>query len=169
MFSVDCRERLNQPLPLTYSGNCIGGVFVKSDRNELTGENGIGIAAEVIGKGIVNADTEVWTIMEKGFRSYGSIPPGQLVTIGGSPNFGIYETDFGWGKPKKNELSLTDSGGAIYFNNHPSEQGAVEILLVRDAIQMEAFASTFTKTLSLDLCNSKPEAILSGANLPSKL
>ncbi|PIA39784.1 hypothetical protein AQUCO_02600328v1 [Aquilegia coerulea] len=148
MFPVDCRARLNPPLPLTYSGTCVGGVFVKSDRNALIGENGIAIAAEVIGKGIIDADTEVWTVMEKGFRSYASIPPGQLLTIAGSPNFGIYETDFGWGKPKKSEASLTDSRGAIFFNNHPGEEGAVEILLVRDAIEMEAFASAFTNTLS---------------------
>ncbi|PIA39785.1 hypothetical protein AQUCO_02600329v1 [Aquilegia coerulea] len=149
MFSVDCRARLDPPLPTAYWGNCIGGVVVKSDRKQLLGENGIAIATKAIGKGIMNADTEVWSLMEKGFSYYTSIPPGQFDTVSGSNKFGIYEIDFGWGNPKKNEANLTDFGGAIYLTDSPNEEGAVEIALVRHAVEMDEFASIFAKTLKV--------------------
>ncbi|KAL5731655.1 hypothetical protein ACHQM5_004362 [Ranunculus cassubicifolius] len=147
LISADCRGRLDPPLPLTYFGNCIGGFFVKCDTSELIGENGIAIAAELIGKSIVNLDDELWGIMQKGLSFYKTMPWGKVVAVSGSHKFAPYETDFGWGKVKKKEVSSIDAGGAISLTDGPNGNGSVEISLVRDATDMEAFASLFTNTL----------------------
>ncbi|KAF9588952.1 hypothetical protein IFM89_017631 [Coptis chinensis] len=147
LFSIDCRPRLDPPLPMTYFGNCVGGCIANGDRNELIGENGMVVAAELIANAIKNVDTELWSRMEKGSSYYKSLPPGRFVSVGWSPKFGTYETDFGWGRPKKTEMNVSD-GGAIALNSCRDEEGAIEVSLVRDAVEMDAFASLFENTVS---------------------
>ncbi|KAF9588953.1 hypothetical protein IFM89_017632 [Coptis chinensis] len=101
LFSADCRACLDPPLPVTYFGNCNGGFVVEGDRNELIGVNGIAIAAEMIGKAIMNLDTELWSVMGKGVSYYQRIPMAKLAIVSWSPKFAVYETDFGWGNPRR--------------------------------------------------------------------
>ncbi|GFY86965.1 hypothetical protein Acr_05g0006040 [Actinidia rufa] len=109
-ISVDCRGRLKPPIPPNYFGNCITSLIVDADSDELTGENGVAIAAKAIGEAIQGLKDGVLERNGDLISRYTTIPPGRLFNIVGSPRFEFYKTDFGWGRPQlqliKLELSL---------------------------------------------------------------
>ncbi|WRX14222.1 hypothetical protein QQP08_006709 [Theobroma cacao] len=72
---------------------------------------------------------------------------GHLVTISGSPKLRAYETDFGWGKPKKTEVVQIDVSGAIYLGDSRDEEGGIEIGLALNKDEMEAFHGFFEQGL----------------------
>ncbi|KAI8031437.1 Phenolic glucoside malonyltransferase 1 [Camellia lanceoleosa] len=47
-FSVDCRARLEPPIPSTYFGSCITSHLVDADSNDLIGEDGVATAVKAI-------------------------------------------------------------------------------------------------------------------------
>ncbi|KAF9588954.1 hypothetical protein IFM89_017633 [Coptis chinensis] len=143
-FPIDCRARLDPPLPVTYFGNAVGTLVVNSDMNELIEENGMAIAAELIGKAIMNIDTEIWSTMAEGVSYCHSFPGEQLTYVSSSPKFAKNETDFGWGNKVK---KIQTAGGSICLYDGPNEKGSVEIDLVRDAFEMNAFAALFTSSI----------------------
>ncbi|KAF9589198.1 hypothetical protein IFM89_019707 [Coptis chinensis] len=105
LFAMDCRSRLDPPLPKTYFGNCIWGGFVSAKQSDLVGLDGIAIAAELIGaviKKMDNAD-EIMNMEKMDSYDFPTIAD-HLLSVAGSPKLGAYETDFGWGIPKKAEV-----------------------------------------------------------------
>ncbi|KAM1358134.1 hypothetical protein ACFX13_046009 [Malus domestica] len=75
-FSVDCRSRLTPPLPANYFGNCVTGCLAPAERKGLLGEDGWVVA----------------TSSGAGHR--------RLLTTAGSHRYDMYDTDFGWGRPR---------------------------------------------------------------------
>lgn len=67
------------------------------------------------------------------------------IAVAGSPRFEVYSTDFGWGKPKKVEMTSIDRTGAICASESKNGNGGVEIGLVLKMQKMEAFASFFAE------------------------
>jgi len=73
---------------------------------------------------------------------------GRVLIVGGSPSFSDYQTDFGWGRPKKFE-----------FINHPifisladcrDDEGALEVgVVLRTRASMDTFSSIFEQALNL--------------------
>ncbi|KAE9455735.1 hypothetical protein C3L33_12366, partial [Rhododendron williamsianum] len=124
-ISVDCRARLEPPIPSTYFGNCITGCVIGVDTNKLMQEDGVAIAA----RAIVEAK-------EGGF----------LVSVASSPRFEVYKIDFGWGIPKKVEM-LIENSGALSLSDSRDGNGGVEIGVVLMKNETEAFASMFTSGL----------------------
>ncbi|KAK9120208.1 hypothetical protein Scep_018301 [Stephania cephalantha] len=153
-FSVDCRDRLDPPIPKFYFGNCLLVHVVKANKSDLIGENGIFGAAEIIGTKVqkINeqssilegAETfvkEMYTLFESGAR---------VLSVAGSPKFKVYETDFGWGRPKKVEVvSIEDSGAMSLFDSRDDENGGVEVAVVLSKLEMDAFASLFEDTVKI--------------------
>lgn len=74
---------------------------------------------------------------------------GHLVTVAGSPRLGVYETDFGWGRPKKSEVVQIDVSGAISLAECGDEDGAIEVGLALSRENMDNFNAIFQHDLNL--------------------
>ncbi|KAF5205833.1 hypothetical protein FRX31_004580 [Thalictrum thalictroides] len=72
------------------------------------------------------------------------LPQDRFTSISSSPKFGVYETDYGWGKPKKVEFIGEDS---ITISDCPNVEGGFEIGFTRNKIEMDAFDSLFANSL----------------------
>ncbi|XP_050380897.1 phenolic glucoside malonyltransferase 2-like [Argentina anserina] len=148
VFSVDCRSRLDPPIPATYFGNCVVGCLVVAKTKGLLGEDGLVVALSAISetlrnlvkKGLLN-EAESWVSRLSSLRS------GRLVGIAGSHQFGMYEISFGWGSPSKVEFVSIDRTGAISMTDSKNGGGGVDVGLVLKKQYMDAFASLFVKGL----------------------
>ncbi|KAL5719401.1 hypothetical protein ACHQM5_012182 [Ranunculus cassubicifolius] len=148
-FLVDFRLKVDPPLPVTYFGNCLIPVLVESKRIDLVGEDGVLIAAELIGNAIQKMEDGDGILENIGnfLLTEFTFIPDQTLTVAGSTKFGIYQTDFGWGTPKKSEVISISGTGAISLTECSTEAGGVEIGLVRKTREVEAFTSLFANTI----------------------
>ncbi|XP_057492644.1 phenolic glucoside malonyltransferase 1-like [Actinidia eriantha] len=146
-ISVDCRGRLKPPAPPNYFGNCITSVIVDADSDDLTGEDGVAIAAMAIGKAIEGLKGGVLEGKGDMISKYIAIPPDRLFSIAGSPRFELYKTDFGWGRPRKVETTSIAKTGAFSLSDSRDGNSWVEIGIVLSKHESEAFVSVFTSGL----------------------
>ncbi|KAL6136635.1 hypothetical protein ACLB2K_061930 [Fragaria x ananassa] len=144
IFAVDSRSRLDPPIPATYFGNCIVGRVAVAETKGLLSEDGLVVA--------VNAITEALRSLEKGvldgaedwvskfvdFSLYD-----RIYSIAGSHRLEVYDTDFGWGRPKRVEVISIDRTGAISLLDSKNGGGGVEVSLVLKKHYMEAFDALF--------------------------
>ncbi|KAK9266157.1 hypothetical protein L1049_003424 [Liquidambar formosana] len=148
---ANCRALLVPPIPSTYLGNCLARCFATTKSTQLIGEDGFLIAAGVIGKAIrerVRNEEGVLKGAEKWISDYEALKRERVVGIAGSPKFAIYDIDFGWGKPKKNEVISIDITGLMSLNECRDAVGDLEVGLSFPRIKMEAFAAIFSNGLS---------------------
>ncbi|GFZ19232.1 hypothetical protein Acr_27g0009710 [Actinidia rufa] len=146
-INVDCRGRLEPSVPPTYFGNCITGCKTDVDSDELTGEDGVAIAAKVIGEAIEGLKDGVLKEKTDLISRSISIPPGRLLSIAGSPRFDFYKTDFGWGRPKKVETTSIDKTGAFSLSDSRDGSRGIEIGIALKKYESEAFESLFASGL----------------------
>ncbi|KAI9086704.1 hypothetical protein K1719_031298 [Acacia pycnantha] len=103
-FAADCRNRLEHPVENNYFGNCITRCHATLKRKEVKGEEGFLKAVKVIEKAIEDMKKEPLNDAEKWKENYwNKFALGSAVLATGSSNFTFYETDFGFGRPKKVE------------------------------------------------------------------
>ncbi|TKY65081.1 Phenolic glucoside malonyltransferase 2 [Spatholobus suberectus] len=147
-FSVDCRGRLEPPLPATYFGNCVGGRLATAETRELLGEDGLTVAVEALSDALETlkdgalSGAENWsTWLLEGFND-----DVRVIGVAGSPRFEVYSNDFGWGRPKKVEMVSIDRTAAFCFSDSRNDD-RVEICFVSKKEAMEAFASLFVNGL----------------------
>ncbi|KAF2319450.1 hypothetical protein GH714_015932 [Hevea brasiliensis] len=96
--------RLDYPVSATYFGNCVGFGRSTAIRGELKGEDGIIVAANVIGNKIKKLDKEILCGAERWILDWEVLFGSEVhIMVSGSPKLNLYETDFGWGRPKKIE------------------------------------------------------------------
>ncbi|KAK8575143.1 hypothetical protein V6N13_033625 [Hibiscus sabdariffa] len=121
-FTIDCRPLLNPPVPENYFGNCntIKGELAKA--RDFLDEDGF-----VLG-------------VQKGGYAEKSL---QLFTVAGSPGFGVYGSDFGWGKPLKVVIVSVDKNEAVSLAESIDGSRGVEIGLALQKHEMEIFSSLF--------------------------
>lgn len=144
-LNVECRSRLEPPLPATYFGNCVGTRLAIVETKALLGEDVLIVAVEVLSQALETLKDGVLS----GAQDWSSwlldgVVIGDVKTIGaaGSPKFEIYSRDFGWGKPMKVEMGSIDRTGAFCISDSKNGDG-VEIGFVSKKNAMEAFASLF--------------------------
>ncbi|CAJ2665801.1 unnamed protein product [Trifolium pratense] len=149
VFSVDCRPRLDPPINENYFGNCIVSQLVVGQTEELLKKDYEFISAL---KGIINAlnfekgvlhEVEIWMLKIQSIMS----ETNRLFSIAGSPRFEVYSFDFGWGKPKKVDVTSIDKTGAFSLSESKNNDGGVEIGLALNKQQMEEFAQLFVQGL----------------------
>uniref|UniRef100_A0A803RB97 Uncharacterized protein n=1 Tax=Cannabis sativa TaxID=3483 RepID=A0A803RB97_CANSA len=154
-FAVDARSRFEPPLPGTYLGNCVVGKFAEAYAKDLAGEDGLFLAVKAISDAIRSYETAKETILyglenlvpvflkshEEGKSSHD-----ELYTIASSPKFEPYNTDFGWGRPKKSDVVSIDKTGAISLSDTRNGDG-IEVGLVLKKHDMESFAFLFQQGL----------------------
>ena len=146
-ISVDARHRMEARIPETYFGNCIGARTPVAERNELLGEDGVVVAVNAICEAITSLDDGVLSGSENWLPLVFAIKTERVVGIAGSPRFELYNTDFGWGRPRKVEMISIDRSGAICLSDSRDGGGGIEIGLVLKKQEMNVFASLFSRGL----------------------
>ncbi|PON73632.1 Transferase [Trema orientale] len=153
-FAVDCRPRLEPPVPETYIGNCTG---LKVATIETIGYGGLEFwltkAVKAIGEAVKSLESdgvlngaEEW--VSRWFCAPNESRRVRLYTVAGSPRFEIYSMDFGWGRPRKTDVVSIDMNGAISLSDSSGNgDRGVEVGLVLKKQQMEAFAPLFAQGL----------------------
>ncbi|KAG5527658.1 hypothetical protein RHGRI_028549 [Rhododendron griersonianum] len=126
----------------------ITSCFVDADTNKCMEEDGVAIAAWVIGEAVGGLADGVLIGAKELIPNYLSrLKEGGLVSIAGSPRFELYKTDFGWGRPSKVEMVSIDKTGAFHLSDSRDGNGGVEIGVVLKKHESEAFASLFASGL----------------------
>lgn len=74
---------------------------------------------------------------------------GRLVMVSGSPKFRVYETDFGWGKPKKFEIVHFRACEFFSFIENREDDGAVDIGVVVARDKLDHFNTVFDHSLNI--------------------
>lgn len=149
-FMADCRNRPEFSIPVEYFGNCLvcGNAEVK--RSKLVGENGILEAAIAIGSEVRHLQHGTFegaeTLMSN-FTEFATLGK-HMTIIAGSPNLEVYETDFGWGKPKKSDVVHVDNSGTISLSDCRDKEGRIEVGLALQKIQMKKFSTILEEHLT---------------------
>ncbi|XP_047331199.1 phenolic glucoside malonyltransferase 1-like [Impatiens glandulifera] len=145
---MDCRARLDLPIPANYIGNCVMFQIATINVVSLKGGEGLAMAAATILEAIGRLAKGVVKVAEN-WLSYSdstSVGP-KMYGIGGSPRFELYGADFGWGRPVKVEMVSIDTAGVFSLCDARDDQGGFEIGIVFNKHKIEAFESIFRKGL----------------------
>ncbi|KAK7265290.1 hypothetical protein RJT34_32908 [Clitoria ternatea] len=152
-FTVDCRSRLEPPIPDNYFGNCVWGLFVDTEPLDFIKEEGLVIVAKSIHSTIKMMD-------EKGiFHRYDMLnrfidmakDGVQIMGVAGSNRFGVYGIDFGWGRPSKVEITSVDRSLGIGLAEGRDGGGGIEVGIVLNKRVMDLFDTLFRR----GLCDAK--------------
>ncbi|XP_022878610.1 malonyl-coenzyme:anthocyanin 5-O-glucoside-6'''-O-malonyltransferase-like [Olea europaea var. sylvestris] len=153
-FAVDCRERMNPPVPTNYFGNCIGVAIVTRKHHELIENDGFFIAAESVAE-IIRIKVKNKDEMMKGAANWlaemGELLMGKRnLSVAGSPKLNFYDVDYGWGRPKKMEaVSIDGDHDSFSLCKFQDSEGGLEIGLSLPKTKMDAFAAIFASGLGV--------------------
>ncbi|XP_057416708.1 malonyl-CoA:anthocyanidin 5-O-glucoside-6''-O-malonyltransferase-like [Lotus japonicus] len=150
-FSVDCRSRLLDPpiVSPTYFGNCITGQRFEAKIKSLQEKEGFIRALEKMNEALsrVKYDGVLSGAKDRAASMLQKLPQGRVYSIAGSPRFEVYGIDFGWGRPKKVDITSIDRTGAFSLSESKNNNGGIEIGLVLNKHDMEAFSASFIQQL----------------------
>ena len=148
IFAMDCRSRLDPSISTMYIGNCIAGQKIVFETKNLIGKNGFVNALEGINKALNGVkDVGVLNGAENWVSNMYSGIEGKIYSIAGSPRFEFYSSDFGFGKPKKVDMTSTDKTGSFSLGESWNNNGGIEIGLALSKEVMEAFSTLFVQGL----------------------
>ncbi|KAK2413118.1 phenolic glucoside malonyltransferase [Trifolium repens] len=151
-FPVDYRYRFDPPIHENYFGNCVCSLVVDTEPEDFTKEDGLVIIAKKIYGKINKMDKGVpegiETLM---FRYITMIEEGiKPMSVAGSTRFGVYEIDFGFGRPEKVEITSIDRGLTIGLTESKDLKGGVEVGLVLNKHVMDLFHTIFHQGICFD-------------------
>ncbi|CAN0916584.1 Malonyl-CoA:anthocyanidin 5-O-glucoside-6''-O-malonyltransferase [Linum grandiflorum] len=148
-FVADCRSRMEPPLPANYFGNCVLSYPTPAMKiGDLVHDGGTARVARTIiemikklddnalegAKGKLGRIIQVVSTIKEGLVGVG---------VAGSPRLGVYDVDFGFGRPVKVEVTSIDRTSAISMAESGDGSGGVEIGVVLLRHEMDKFASSF--------------------------
>lgn len=144
--------RLDYPVSNTYFGNCVGFGRGEAICEEVFGPDGMVVAASAIAKAIKKLDNSLLEGAEGWIREWEVFSEEAAsdlnLMVSGSPKVEFYETDFGWGNPKKIEqISIDRTTRAISLHQNRDVEGGMEIGLSLPRTTMETFTSLFIQAL----------------------
>ncbi|XP_022148508.1 phenolic glucoside malonyltransferase 2-like [Momordica charantia] len=156
LFPVDWRPRLGGSLVgANYFGNGVGPCGLILEAGELLGENGMGLVSNKLSDLIVAMDekvkmNEIVEFMDDFYvRFFGAMPIAKTMTVAGSPRFGIYDIDFGWGRCRKVEITSMTTGETFSMGESRNGNGGVEVGIALPRDDMNLFSSLFFERLKL--------------------
>ncbi|KAG6779150.1 hypothetical protein POTOM_015521 [Populus tomentosa] len=150
LITVDCRPRLNPPLPKNYIGNCVSSFDVVVEGEDLMKENGVAYVAKRLAEMIKGLENRSVFEGAKERLPYNDWEPDiRQVRAAGTNRFGMYGADFGWGKPSNVEVTTIDRLDAFSIMESKDESGGVELGLVLKEHEMKLFRSLFTSGLRM--------------------
>ncbi|KAG9441339.1 hypothetical protein H6P81_017193 [Aristolochia fimbriata] len=138
---ADCRRRVSPPMPESYFGNLIQAVFTGAPAGGLLSqppEFGAGLLKAAIGahdSEAIRGRLEGWEEAPKLFeyRDAGK----NVVAVGSSPRFQVYDVDFGFGRPEQVRTGSSNKFDGMVFL-YPGRDGGgsvdVEISLASYAM-----------------------------------
>ncbi|XP_057792478.1 malonyl-coenzyme:anthocyanin 5-O-glucoside-6'''-O-malonyltransferase-like [Salvia miltiorrhiza] len=150
-FPADGRGRPNaitdQPVPVNYFGNCLGGGMVKMEHSKV----GFVAAAEAIVDQIktqVNNKENFLKGSENWLSDMSNFGKMSTFGVSGSPKFDLLNADFGWGKGRRLEvLSMDKEKYSMSLCNSSESDGGLVVGVSLPAERMEAFAAIFAEGL----------------------
>ncbi|KAK1567698.1 hypothetical protein Q3G72_015356 [Acer saccharum] len=150
LASVDCRERFLSQIPANFFGNCLAYILVPAKRSELMGENGIVFAARAIGRKINElGKLGVLKGLENGISNGNEVfKRSPVVTVASSPKFQVYNTDFGWGRPRKFDVVHIDAYRCFSLAESRDDDGGLDIGIVVGRDKMDIFNAIFEQQLN---------------------
>ncbi|XP_028806211.1 phenolic glucoside malonyltransferase 1-like [Neltuma alba] len=153
-FPADCRARLEPPIPETYFGNCVMPQILEIQPENIKDEDGLVMLAKKIHRKIKKIQKEKGALdgAETLFSGY-SLQSAegievQYIAVAGSTRFGVYETDFGWGRPEKMGTLSVDRGITMAMAESKDGDGGVEVGLALKKRVMDQFASLFATMIA---------------------
>ncbi|XP_054790715.1 coumaroyl-CoA:anthocyanidin 3-O-glucoside-6''-O-coumaroyltransferase 2-like [Prosopis cineraria] len=149
IFLADCRNHPDFTIPSAYFGNCLTIPIVVLERGRLVGENGFVEAVNAIESRVRERKSDPLTGAEKIMSDLRNLSKSEqpALTIAGSPRLGAYETDFGWGKPRKSEVVHIEFFGCISLSDSRQSEVAIEIGVALRRTRMSSFADNLEKQL----------------------
>ncbi|KAF8049596.1 hypothetical protein N665_2171s0001 [Sinapis alba] len=150
LFVADFRERLDPPLPATYFGNCMfpAGSYNSKTAADFAGEGGFVAAVEILSglvKGLSSRKME--TVAEEFKISFDCLGvTSQFGSLAGSTRLGVYESDFGWGRPVKVDV-VSIEGNTISMAERRDESGGIELGLCMKKADLDIVLSLFNNGL----------------------
>ncbi|KAL7587267.1 hypothetical protein Lser_V15G40411 [Lactuca serriola] len=149
-FPIDCRARLDPPIPAAYFGNCVTFCGNMDKTKLLMGKEGFVNAAKLLGESLHKTLTDKDGIVKDlgSFEDFLSeLKPTTMIGVAGSPKLKFYDLDFGWGKPKKHETISIDYNGSISMAACKDQSEDLEIGVCLSATEMEVFVRVFNDGL----------------------
>ncbi|KAJ4971687.1 hypothetical protein NE237_004786 [Protea cynaroides] len=149
VVNVDCRARLDPIIPKTYFGNCVIGCVVNAEKTDLI-KGGVAMATQLIRSAIQKVEEEgILRGLEDSLSSLLKMKSSNSRRLGaaGSPQFGFYKIDLGFGRPKKVEMASNDRTGSMFLKESSNLDGGIEFDLVLNRQEMDAFVSLFVDGL----------------------
>ncbi|MED6135837.1 hypothetical protein PIB30_050384 [Stylosanthes scabra] len=139
---VDCRKRIDPPMPEAYFGNLIQAIFTVTAAGLLSahppqfGASIVQKAIEAHNAKAIDERNKEWESAPKIFQFKDAGV--NCVAVGSSPRFKVYDIDFGWGKPE-NVRSGTNNkfDGMIYLYPGKSGGRSIDVELTLDPNAME--------------------------------
>ncbi|XP_022774055.1 phenolic glucoside malonyltransferase 1-like [Durio zibethinus] len=145
-FGVDCRNRLDPPIPITYFGDCVMCVrsSAKKARN-FTDDNGFAFAIQLVSKLVEGLKKGVLDEAEKKVSNLftSKLQGLQVILVAGAPQLNVYGLDFGLGMLKRVEIVSTDRDGAIFMTESRDGRGGIEVGFALKKHEMENFTALF--------------------------
>ncbi|ESQ46084.1 hypothetical protein EUTSA_v10000636mg [Eutrema salsugineum] len=136
-YPADFRNRLDPPVPETYFGNCVFSIVLKEYKAKtFLGEDGFVNCVKVLSDSVKSCGSRE----EKKNMKLGT----QELSITGSNQFGIYGSDFGWGRPVNTEIMSLYNNYQFSMSERRDEPGGVEIGISLQKCEMDFFLSLFT-------------------------
>ncbi|KAL0741177.1 hypothetical protein Bca4012_082690 [Brassica carinata] len=149
-YVADFRDRLDPPVSLSYFGNCVVPISLSGHKAKtLLGENGFANGVNILSnsvRGLSSRGVEsIWELYEEGLKTM-ELGVRRLV-VAGSNKFGIYGSDFGWGRPVSTENITLSRGTVFTMSERRDETGGVEIGVCLKKCEMDVFVSVFLNGL----------------------
>ncbi|KAL1829388.1 hypothetical protein DCAR_0208724 [Daucus carota subsp. sativus] len=145
-FVMDCRARLDPPLPNSYFGNCLVPCIAAQTGRVMAGDEGLEAAAEVLGNAIaVKLKEGPLHDSEKWMEQFAGLMRGEWsIGIAGSPKLDYYNNiDFGWGKPLKFEFV----NETLSLSRCKDSKMDIEIGVILPEAEMDEFSTLFIQGL----------------------
>ncbi|KAG6395200.1 hypothetical protein SASPL_145841 [Salvia splendens] len=144
---VNCRQRLNPPLPENYFGNCLIQFIAVSTHGRLKGDDGFIAGAGIVADALKIAlkSTRVREFFENRAQIFSEMKGKRVIRVVGSSKLDQCDADYGWGRAVKYECIHTDFYEAVHVCKHI--QGGIELGLSIPKATMDIFADVFTKYL----------------------
>ncbi|XP_010035162.2 BAHD acyltransferase DCR [Eucalyptus grandis] len=139
---VDCRKRVDPPVPETYFGNLIQAIFTGTAAGLLLAHPPE-FGAAIIQKAILAHDAKaidernkMWESQPKIFKYKDAGP--NCVAVGSSPRFKVYEVDFGWGRPEGVRSGTNNRfDGMVYLYQGKSGGRSIDVEISLEAGALE--------------------------------
>ncbi|XP_042027318.1 anthocyanidin 3-O-glucoside 6''-O-acyltransferase-like [Salvia splendens] len=147
---VNCRGRLNPPLPENYFGNCSIQLIASSSHGRLKGNDGFVAAAEAVADAVKIAvkSTRVSEFYENRSEILSELKGKRVVWVAGSTKVDQYGADYGWGPAIKYECVHTDFNGTVHLCK--GRKDGIDMGFSMPKAKLFFFSSVFNKYLFIN-------------------